>query len=100
VAVVTTEAALVMTKAAEQFFGWITSKALANKDARDRKKVCLNYQERLHQRGFCGYSCHLRTHVVNLFPSISTARKRGDTGNTTSLLVSLSLWGFFFILSV
>ena len=34
-----------MTKAAEQFIGWITSKALANKDVRDRKKVCLNYQD-------------------------------------------------------
>lgn len=45
VAVVTAEAALVMTKAAEQFIGWITSKALANKDVRDRKKVCLNYQD-------------------------------------------------------
>ena len=41
----TTEAALVMTKAAEHFIGWLTKKAMANKDIRDRKKVCLNYQD-------------------------------------------------------
>jgi hypothetical protein len=45
VAVVSTEAALVMTKAAEHFIGWLTKKAMANKDVRDRKKVCLNYQD-------------------------------------------------------
>jgi hypothetical protein len=45
VAVVSTEAAHVMTKAAEHFIGWITTKAMANKDVRDRKKVCLNYHD-------------------------------------------------------
>ena len=34
-----------MTKAAEHFIGWLTTKAMANKDVRDRKKVCLNYQD-------------------------------------------------------
>lgn len=45
VAVVSTEAALVMTKATEHFLGWVTSKAMASKDLRDRKKVSLNYQD-------------------------------------------------------
>jgi len=45
VANVTTEAAHVMTKATEHFIGWLTKKAMANKDVRDRKKVCLNYQD-------------------------------------------------------
>ena len=40
-----TEAALVMTKAAEHFIGWVTKKAIANKDLRDRKKVLLSYQD-------------------------------------------------------
>ena len=45
VAVVSTEAALVMTKAAEHFIGWMTCKAMANKDTKDRKKACLDYQD-------------------------------------------------------
>jgi len=45
VAMVSAEAALVMTKATEHFIGWVTSKAMANKDLRDRKKVSLNYHD-------------------------------------------------------
>jgi hypothetical protein len=45
VAAVSTEASLVMTKAAEHFIGWVTKKAIANKDLRERKKVCLNYHD-------------------------------------------------------
>jgi hypothetical protein len=45
VAVVSTEAALVMTKATEHFIGWVTSKAMANKDVRERKKESLDYND-------------------------------------------------------
>jgi hypothetical protein len=45
VAVVTTEAALVMTKATEHFIGWVTRKAMANKDLRERKKQMLDYND-------------------------------------------------------
>lgn len=44
-AVVTTEAALVMTKATEHFIGWVTRKAMANKDSRERKKQTLDYND-------------------------------------------------------
>jgi len=34
-----------MTKATEHFIGWVTRKAMANKDSRERKKQTLDYND-------------------------------------------------------